>query len=75
MAVKQIYKYECDRCGAVYTTDEKKMPIDWSVLSLKTMCTYDGITTEFDLCDDCTIAFLNAMNDFLCDDDDYKGGA
>ena len=66
MAIKQFYRFECDRCGSYYCTENGKLPREWNVVLFKTMNTYDdGITTDFNLCADCGLAFGHAVKDFL----------
>ena len=61
------------------TTDIEKLPMYWYYVSYETGSHCDDpLKTEFYLCDDCSLAFLNAMNNFFGDDNDYKdvkGGA
>ena len=60
-----VYRYTCDKCGGVYTTEDKRIPYDWDCVTVRTGTELTQIETEFYLCKHCSMLFLEKMSSFI----------
>lgn len=60
-----IYRYTCDRCGGMYTTEIKRLPYDWDCVTVHTGTELSSIETEFYLCRHCSRLFWEQLGSFI----------